>query len=186
MFALAPIILSVLAVSTAWTDSEVKAVTLLTTPWEGPVETEDAAIISPKILGVRFYLNDEGEVTDLQFEFSLVPDVVSYRIWREVEVTRGIDENGNLVTLEEPASEFVPWASVHADAIADAEKGTVIISPLDLVLTELTDWAISATVERDGALYRSPLSYFDLPSSLPTAVESKSWGQVKHHTIDPN
>ena len=181
MFALAPIILAVLAVSTAWTDSEVQTVTLLTTPWEGPVETEDAAIISPKILGVRFYLNDEGEVTDLQFEFSLVSDAVSYRIWREVEVTRGLDENGNLVTLEEPASEFIPWASVKADAIATAEQGTVIISPLN---SALTDWAISATVERDGALYRSPLSYFDLPSALPTAVESKSWGQIKHHAID--
>jgi len=185
MFALAPIILSVLAVSTAWTDSGVETVTLLTTPWEGPVETEDAAIISPEILGVRFYLNDEGEVTDLQFEFSLVPDITYYRIWREVEITRGIDENGNVVTLEEPASEFVPWASVKADEIANAEQGTVIVSPLGLVLTELTDWAISATVERDGALYRSPLSYFDLPSSLPTAVESKSWGQVKHRTIAP-
>ena len=181
MFALAPIILAVLTVSTAWTDDEVQTVTLLTTPWEGPVETEDAAIISPQILGVRFYLNAEGAVTDLQFEFSLVPDVVSYRIWREVEVARGIDKNGNLVTLEEPASEFIPWVSVKADEIANAEKGTVIISPFDLVLT---DWAISATVERDGALYRSPLSYFDLPSQLPTAVESKSWGQVKHHAID--
>ena len=185
MFALAPIILSVLAVSTAWTDSEVKTVTLLTTPWEGPVETEDVAIISPEILGVRFYLNDEGEVTDLQFEFSLVPDVTYYRIWREIPVLRGLDENGNVVTLEEPASQFVPWASVKADAISNPEKGTVIVSPLGLVLTELTDWAISATIERDGALYRSPLSYFDLPSSLPTAVESKSWGQVKHLAIDP-
>lgn len=181
MFALVPIILSVLAVSAAWTDGEVKTVTLLTTPWEGPVETEDAAIISPKILGVRFYLNDEGEVTDLQFEFSLVPNTTYYRIWREIPVLRGL-ENGNVVTLEEPASEFVPWAKVRADAIANAEKGTVIVSPLDLVLT---DWAISATVERDGALYRSSLSYFDLPSSLPTAVASKSWGQVKHRTIDP-
>lgn len=185
MFALAPIILSVLAVSTAWTDSEIETVTLLTTPWEGPVEMEDAAIISPKILGVRFYLNDEGEVTDLQFEFSLVPNTTYYRIWREIPVLRGLDENGNVVTLEEPASQFVPWASVKADAISNPEKGTVIVSPLALVLTELTDWAISATVERDGALYRSPLSYFDLPSSLPTAVESKSWGQVKHLTIDP-
>ena len=183
MFALAPMILSVLAASTAWTDGEVKTVTPLTTPWEGPVETEDTAIISPKILGVRFYLNDEGEVTDLQFEFSLVPNTTYYRIWREIPVLRGLDGNGNVVTLEEPASEFVPWARVRADAIANAEKGTVIVSPLDLVLT---DWAISATVEREGALYRSPLSYFDLPSSLPTAVESKSWGQVKHHTIDPN
>ena len=182
MFALAPIILSVLAVSTAWTDSEVKTVTPLTTPWEGPVETEDAAIISPEILGVRFYLNDEGEVTDLQFEFSLVPNTTYYRIWREIPVLSGLDENGYVVTLEESASQFVPWAKVRADAIVNAEKGTVIISPLDLVLT---DWAISATVERDGALYRSPLSYFDLPSSLPTAVESKSWGQVKHLTIDP-
>ena len=154
MFALAPIILSVLAVSVAWTDSEVKTVTLLTTPWEGPVETEDAAIISPEILGVRFYLNDEGKVTDLQFEFSLVPNTTYYRIWREVEVTRGIDENGNVVTLEEPASEFVPWASVKADEIATAEKGTVIVSPLALVLTELTDWAIS----RHHRTRRRPLS----------------------------
>ena len=181
MFALAPIILSVLAVSAAWTDGEVKTVTPLTTPWEGPVETEDTAIISPKILGVRFYLNDEGKVSDLQFEFSLVPDAAYYRIWREIPVSRGLDENGYVVTLEEPASQFVPWARVKADAISNPEKGTVIISPLDLVLT---DWAISATVERDGALYRSPLSYFDLPSSLPTAAESKSWGQVKHLTID--
>ena len=182
MFALAPIFLSVLAVSTAWTDSEVKTVTPLTTPWEGPVETEDAAIISPHILGVRFYLNDEGEVADLQFEFSLVSDATYYRIWREIPVSRGLDGNGDLVTLKEPASEFVPWAKVRADAIANPEKGTVIISPLDSVLT---DWAISATIERDGALYRSPLSYFDLPSPLPTAVESKSWGQVKHLTIAP-
>ena len=100
---------------------------------------------------MRFYLNDEGKVTDLQFEFSLVPDVAYYRIWREIPVSRGLDENGNVVTLEEPASEFIPWASVKSDAIVNAEKGTVIVSPLALVLTELTDWAISATVERDGA-----------------------------------
>ena len=184
MFALAPVILSVLVASTAWTDGEVKTVTLLTTPWEGPVETEDAAITSPEILGVRFYLNDEGKVTDLQFEFSLVPNTAYYRIWRETPVFRGLDENDNVVTLAEPASEFIPWARVQADAIANPEQGTVIVSPLDSVLTELTDWAISATIERDGALYRSPLSYFDLPSALPTAVESKSWGQVKHHAID--
>ncbi len=179
MFALAPIILSVLAASTAWTDTA----TPLTPPWEGPVETEDAAIVSPEILGVRFYLNDEGKVTDLQFEFSLVPNTTYYRIWREIPVLSGLDENGNLVMLEESASAFVPWGQVQADAISNPEKGTVIISPLDSVLT---DWAISATVERDGARYRSPLSYFDLPSPPPTAVESKSWGQVKRLIIAPN
>ncbi len=182
MFALAPIILAVLAVSTAWTDPEVKTVSLLTTPWQGPVETEDAAIIAPEILGVRFYLNAEGAVTDLQFEFSLVADAAYYRFWRAMEITHGIDENGNLVALKEPASEFVPWARVNADAIANAARGTILISPLNLVLT---DWAISATVERNGALYRSPLNPFDLSAPPPTAVASKSWGQLKQLTVNP-
>lgn len=71
---------------------------------------------------------------------------------------------------------------VKADAISNAEKGTIAISPLDSVLT---NWAISAIGERNGALYRSPLNYFDLPSPLSTAVKAKSWGQIKHRTIDP-
>ena len=30
-----------------------------------------------------------------------------------------------------------------------------------------------------------PRAHFDLPSPLPTAVKAKSWGQIKHRTIDP-
>lgn len=168
---LALTLLSILAVATAWAQ-----VTPLTAPWEGPVETEDAALAAPQILGVRFYLNAAGEVTDLQFEFSLVPNATYYRLWREIELTHGLDERGNLVPLAEPASQFVPWARVPADAIASTDKGTVLVSPLDVVLT---DWAISAAVERDGALYRSPLRYF----ALPTAVASASWGQLKHRQL---
>ena len=171
MFALAPIILSVLAVSTAWTDRI-----------HGDIE-EDATITPPQILSIQPYEDTDSELTGSfwLFRFSLVPDATSYRIWREFPVLRGLEGNSNVVTLEELASQFVPWAIV--DAPSNDDLGAfIVVSTLDGVRT---NWGISALVERDGTLYRSPISYFDSSESLPTAVESKSWGQVKHRTIDP-
>lgn len=153
MFALAPIILSVLAVSTAWTDRI-----------HGDIE-EDATITPPQILSIQPYEDTDSELTDgfWLIRFSLVPDATSYRIWREL------------------LNETFPWATV--DAPSNDQLGAfIVVSTLDGVRT---NWGISALVERNGTLYRSPISYFDPSESLPTAVESKSWGQVKHRTIDP-
>ena len=169
MFARAPVILSVFVVSTAWTD-----------PVLDEIE-EDATIPAPQILSVQPYEDAELTGNFLLIRFSLVPDAVSYRIWREIQIIHDI---GMLVgmlegTLEEPG-EIVPWARVDAPSNSPI-SGFVIVTTLD---TGPSGWAISAIVERDGTLYRSPLSplsYF----ALPTAVEAKSWGQVKHRTIAP-
>ena len=66
-----------------------------------------------------------------------------YRIFREVQVTRAIGEDGGLVTLDEPRSELIPWAMV--DAVPDQQIGRAIVATLD---NASAFWGIAA--EADG------------------------------------
>jgi len=66
-----------------------------------------------------------------------------YRIFREVQVTTVIGEDGGLVTLDEPRAEMIPWAMV--DAVPDEQVGRAIVATLD---NASAIWGIAA--EADG------------------------------------
>ncbi|MYF92074.1 MAG: T9SS type A sorting domain-containing protein [Gemmatimonadetes bacterium] len=66
-----------------------------------------------------------------------------YRIFREVQVTTVIGEDGGLVTLDEPRAEMIPWAMV--DAVPDEQIGRAIVATLD---NASAIWGIAA--EADG------------------------------------
>ena len=52
-----------------------------------------------------------------------------YRIWRDVTVTQGADENGNVVELAEPTIRPVAWG--HVDAIPGVDVMQVVVATLD-------------------------------------------------------
>ena len=66
-----------------------------------------------------------------------------YRIFREVQVTTVVGEDGGLVTLDEPRAEMIPWAMV--DAVPDEQVGRAIVATLD---NASAIWGIAA--EADG------------------------------------
>ena len=66
-----------------------------------------------------------------------------YRIFREVQVTTAIGEDGRLVTLDEPRLELIPWAMV--DAVPGQQIGRAIVATLD---NASAIWGIAA--EADG------------------------------------
>ena len=65
--------------------------------------------------------------------------VDAYRIYREVQITHSTDEHGQVVELDEPRDEFIPWKKV--DAVAGATVGSTIVPTLDY---RATRWAIAA------------------------------------------
>ena len=65
--------------------------------------------------------------------------VDAYRIYREVRITHSTDEHGQLVALDEPRDEFVPWARV--DAVPGVSVGRALVRTLDY---QATRWAVAA------------------------------------------
>ena len=65
--------------------------------------------------------------------------VEAYRIYREMWTTHSADEHGQLVALDEPRDEFVPWARV--DAVPGVSLGRAIVQTLDY---RATRWAVAA------------------------------------------
>ena len=65
--------------------------------------------------------------------------VDAYRIYREVQITHSTDEHGQVVELDEPRDEFIPWKKV--DAVAGATVGSTIVPTLDY---RATRWAVAA------------------------------------------
>lgn len=65
--------------------------------------------------------------------------VEAYRIYREMWTTHSTNEHGQLVALDEPRDEFVPWARV--DAVPGVSLGRAIVQTLDY---RATRWAVAA------------------------------------------
>ena len=77
--------------------------------------------------------------------FNAVEGADGYRIYREIAVTVGLDEQGNLVELDSPETAFVPWGFVEAEAGEPVVR--VVVATLDS--DSHTRWAVS-----DHAEYR--------------------------------
>ena len=94
-----------------------------------------------------------------------------YRIWREVMVDHGLNQDGTVVALSQPKSAWIPWARV--DAVSGMDAVRALVSALDLIQTR---WGITAEVDKGGVIYHSPMA---ISSESVTAVEALGWGGVK-------
>jgi hypothetical protein len=111
-----------------------------------PIPTPGMAPAAPKNLIVQDYLGaggkgDQGFYVMVNFPKSVDHAKVSqYRLYRELDVTTGVDSTGKVVTIA-PVKKWVPWTAI--DAVPDtAEKVVRAIVPVtDNVATK---WAVTS------------------------------------------
>ena len=74
---------------------------------------------------------DQGGFVMLTFDLSENHSTLDggYRIWRDVTVTQGTDDEGNVVELSEPTIKPVAWG--HVDAIPGVDVMRVVVATLD-------------------------------------------------------
>ena len=74
---------------------------------------------------------DQGGFVMLTFDLSDNHSTLDggYRIWRDVTVTQGTDDEGNVVELSEPTIQPVAWG--HVDAIPGVDVMRVVVATLD-------------------------------------------------------
>jgi hypothetical protein len=85
-------------------------------------------------------MGDQGGFVMMTWDLSDDHGTVdAYRIYRQIQVTADLDENGAVVMLAEPQAAWVPWAKV--DAVPGEGVGRAIVATLDNVATY---WAIAA------------------------------------------
>ncbi len=73
---------------------------------------------------------DQGGFVMLTFDLSDNHSTIDgYRIWRDVTVTQGVDDDGNVVELPAPTIKPVAWGSV--DAIPGVDVMRVVVATLD-------------------------------------------------------
>lgn len=122
------------------------SVTLAFSGIDGPPPTTGAPA-APKNLLVQDYLGasgagDQGFYVMVNFPKSINHASVSqYRLYRELNVTTGVDANGNVVVISPAVKKWVPWTAI--DAVPDtAEKVVRAVVPVtDNVATR---WAIAS------------------------------------------
>ena len=89
---------------------------------------------------------DQGGFVMLTWDLSDDHDSIDgYRIFREIQVTVAIGEDGELVELDEPRSEMIPWAMVDAVPEPEEQIGRAIVATLD---NASAIWGVAA--EADG------------------------------------
>ncbi len=87
---------------------------------------------------------DQGGFVMLSFPSSADHSTLDrYRIWRQIQVTRELDADGNLVELSEPKMDDVSWGTI--DAIPGESLMRVVVATLD---GDATHYGVSS--ERHG------------------------------------
>ena len=99
-----------------------------------------------------------------------------YRIWREILVSRGLDDEGNIVEFDTPRNVLVPWGRI--DAVPGEPVVSAIVATLDAGSTTL--WAVTTLQGTDGGWLESEPRYFHVQvEGVGTGVRARSWGDVK-------
>jgi hypothetical protein len=112
-----------------------------------PDPSGDEELAAPANLVVQDYKGADGEGDQGGFILASFPrsaGAASYQLFRELDVTTGLDDEGNVVVMEVAMAKWVPWASlgdVHGDEVMRA-----VIPTLDNVATR---WAIAAVKNRN-------------------------------------
>ena len=120
---------------------------------DGP-EPDPGAPAAPANIVVRDYLGadgggDQGGIVVVSFPNSSQHEAVShYQIFREIDSTTGLDDEGNVIELDEPVKTWMAWTKVSFAADAGDEMGdaegdmqTVIVPAIDNIAT---NWGVTA------------------------------------------
>ena len=115
---------------------------------EAPPRPPSTDLEAPDALIVQDYMGADGAGDQGGFvivSYSAVEGATRYRLYREISVSTGLDENGDLATIDPPVDMMVPWAAF--DPAADDDGiGRNVVPTLD---NAATNWAIAA--ERGGS-----------------------------------
>ena len=99
-----------------------------------------------------------------------------YRIYREIAVATGTDEQGNLVEQDPPETALVPWGFVEPEAGGPVVR--VVVATVDSDWNSL--WAVTTVQNTDDGPVESEPVYFHVQvEGIATGVQARSWGAVK-------
>jgi len=133
----------------------VGAVTVAFAAEGGPIPGATAPA-APKNLVVQDYkgatgAGDQGFYVMVNFPHSANhANVSAYRIWRELDVTTGLDSNGNVVVLTTPVKKWISWTtldaipSTAATATAAATGEDIARAVVPVTDNKATRWAVTA------------------------------------------
>ena len=100
--------------------------------------------------------------------WTTVEDADAYQIWREITVTQGVDEAGNLVELETPRPAWVPWGRVERPE----DQGPILCAVIASLDGEPTWYGVSSVQDEED-------SETTAAGDAETALRRPSWGRVK-------
>ena len=117
------------------------------------------------------YQGDQGGF--ILMTWDAVEGADGYRIYREVTVNFGLDEQGNLVEVDTQFA-LLPWHTV--EPMEPVVR--VIVATLDRNTN--TRWAVTTVQNTDDGPVESEPVYFHLQvEGIATGVQARSWGAVK-------
>ena len=99
-----------------------------------------------------------------------------YRIYREIQVSVGLDEQGNVVELDTPRYALVPWGRI------DPQPGESVVRAVVAMLDGDTNtlWAVTTVQNTDDGPVESEPRYFHVQvEGIGTGVRARSWGDLK-------
>ncbi len=113
------------------------------------------------------------EPTDAQGDlvclcWTTVDEADAYRIWREVMVSQGLDEAGNIVELDTPKGAWVSWGKVARPE----DQGPILCARIASLDGEPTRWGVSSIQDEEDS---EPTTAGD----TATAVHRTGWAEVK-------
>ena len=123
------------------------------------------------VVAVPYQAEDQGSF--ILMTWDAVEGADGYRIYREVSVNYGLDEQGNVVEVDNQLV-FLPWLTV--EAMEPVVR--VIVATLDSVMS--TRWAVTTVQETaDGQVESEPVYFHVQVEGIATGVQIRSWGAVK-------
>ena len=126
------------------------------------------------VVAVPYQVEDEGDQGGfILMTWDAVEGADGYRVYREVSVNYGRDEQGNVVEVDTQLV-FVPWLTV--EAMEPVVR--VIVATLDSNTD--TQWAVTTVQETaDGQVESEPVYFHVQVEGIATGVQARSWGAVK-------
>ena len=110
----------------------------------------------------------EGQDGSICLCWTTVEEADAYRIWRQIMVTSGLDEDGNLVELDTPRLAWVPWGKVDRPE----DQGPVLCAVIASLDGDPTWWGVSSVQDEESS---EPTTAGD----TATAVRWTGWGQAQ-------
>ena len=120
---------------------------------------------------------DQGDQDGfLLLSWDAVDGADGYRIWRELLVTAGLDEEGKVIDLDTPEYALVPWGRIVS--VPGQPVVRAVVATLDGDMN--TRWAVTTVQNTDDGPVESEPRYFHVQvEGIGTGVQPRSWGDVK-------